>query len=280
MGKLPETYSRVLAGVSDIGHIAPDLVPGLFPAFSIFSYPLHLPSAEVLSEAIVEMVQKDYMVEEFADVKLLAAYSIGPYVFWVGKDRFTKIEQIEGKKIRASSDGWYDVIKAIGAVPVTGLPSGEVYISLQKGIIDANFMPWNAVNSFKLHEVCKYAIAMDLMTLTHIEVMNKATFEALPQSGKDYINNNWANYTKTLAIANDAVGPSARDKFLAVEGREIVELYPGEWDVLYKRISGVWDNWIARVEARGIPGTQATKDLYDIMIDLGIEDPLCGYTPD
>jgi len=118
------------------------------------------------------------------------------------------------------------------------------------------------------------------MTLTHIEVMNKATFEALPQSGKDYINNNWAKYTKTLAIANDAVGPSARDKFLAVEGREILELYPGEWGVLYKRIGGVWDNWIARVESRGVPGTQAVKDLYDIMIDQGIEDPLCGYTPD
>jgi TRAP-type C4-dicarboxylate transport system substrate-binding protein len=277
MGKPTEAFERVLAGVSDIARINPGYTPGVFPMFGIFDYPIRFPSAEVMTQAKLEMYRKGYFDKDFAEVKTVASYSISPYVLF-SKKKVTTLKDFEGLKIRCPSEGFVAVTKALGGVPVAK-PSVESYINLQKGIVDADWQPWDGVFVYKLNEVTNYVTELLLMTSNHIRVMNKDTWKALPKAGKDYINENWEEFSLASARPYEASAVAAKGVFLKTPGREVVHLVPGEWEKIDPLFAPIWGKWIADMEAKGFPAKKAVDDLYRIMTDLGVEKPLIGYTP-
>jgi len=279
MGKLADTYSRTISGVNDIGHISPEMIPGLFPISSIFSGLFRFEKAEDMTKAILEMQQKDYIAKEFADVKVLSFYSVGTYVMCLANDKITSVEEFKGKKIRSATETQKEVLELVGAVPVAGLQTAEIYIGLQKGIIDGVFQPWMALKGFKLNEVTKYVLALNMFTMTHAHLMNKDTWEALPQAGKDYINENIVQYNLDCAKANDTRVPGDKEFFTETPGREILSLSTEEVNKLDKVLAPVWPEWIADQEAKGLPGNQAAKDFYDTIKRLGLDVTMVGYIP-
>jgi TRAP-type transport system periplasmic protein len=182
-------------------------------------------------------------------------------------------------KVRTASQGWVETCKAIGAVPVT-LPTGEMYLALQKGIVDAVANIWDAVRVFKLKEVARYVNELYLMTTTHVYAMNKRTWEALPKAGKDYVNANWKEFSLSCARSSEVLIPEFKKEFLSAgSDREIAGFSPGELEKLNKVLKPVWDKWIADREAKGLPARKALADLYKIMTDAGQSNPIAGFTP-
>jgi len=278
MGPGSETYDRVLSGVSHIGHFGPGFTPGVFPMFTIFDNPIRVPSSEVLAKAQLEMYKKGYFDKEFSRIKIIGLVNIGPYVLYTSKKKVNALEDFKGLKIRCPSEGWVEFSKLVGAIPVS-MPSGEVYIALQKGITDANLMPWSAVFNFRLGEVSKYVTELLVGTFNHLIVMNKKTWESLPQEGKDYIEKNWMNNCLELARAHDAIRLRAIESYSKIPDREIVHIPPEEWKKIDSMVSKIWNKWISENEAKGFPARKAADDLYKIMADLGIKDPIVGYSP-
>jgi len=278
MGKVGETYQRTLQGVNNIGHFNPAFNYGVFPMWDLFNYPVHCASGEQLARFQIAMYEKGYFDKEFSQVKITALYNVGSYILFSNKP-VTTVADFKGLKIRVPSEGWVDICKAIGAVPVT-LPTGEMYISLQKGIADAVANIWDAAHVFKLNEVSKYVTELYVTTSTHIEAWNVKTWEALPQAGKDYINKTWKEYSVKCAKKYDDLIPKFQKEFLNTgPDREIVEFAPGELDKLDKLIAPVWEKWVADYEAKGLPASKALKELYKMMTDGGVDRPLAGYVP-
>ena len=278
MGPGSETYDRVIGGVSDIGHFGPGFTPGVFPMFSIFDYPIRFPSSEVLAKAQHEMYKRGYFDKEFARVKIIGLHNIGPYVLYSAKKRVTTVKDFAGLKIRCPSEGWVEFSKSLGAIPVS-MPSGEVYIALQKGITDANLMPWDGAISFKLSEVSKYVTELLMGTFTHLIAMNKKTWEALPQEAKDYIDKNWMENSLELARTNDAMRLRAIEVFSKTLDRETVHIAPDEWQKINPLVSNMWSKWISDREAKGFPARKGVGELHKILKDFGVENPIVGYTP-
>jgi TRAP-type C4-dicarboxylate transport system substrate-binding protein len=278
MGPGSETYDRVIGGISDVGQFGPGYTPGVFPMFSIFDLPIHFPSAEVMAKAEIEMYKKGYFDKELSRVKVLGFLNVGPYVLFSAKKRVTTVKDFAGLKIRCPSEGWVQATKALGAIPVT-TTSGEVYIALEKGITDANWMPWDGVYVYKLNEICKYVTEILMTTFPHMVVMNKKTWEALPKSAKDYIEQNWIQNSLNQARGYDAGRRYSIDVFSKTPNRETLHLAPGEWQKIDPRFTKIWDNWISKMEARGFPAKKAVDDLYSILKNLGVQTPIVGYTP-
>jgi len=278
MGPGSETYDRVLGGVSDIGHFGPGFTPGVFPMFSIFDYPIRFPSAEVLAKAQHEMYKRGYFDKEFGRVKIIGLLNIGPYVLYTAKKRVTTAKDFTGLKIRCPSEGWVEFSKALGAIPVS-MPSGEVFIGLQKGITDANLMPWDGAISFKLSEVSKYVTELSMGTFTHLIAMNKKTWESLPQEGKDYIEKNWMENSLVLARANDAMRLRAIEVYSKTPDRETVHISRDEWQKINPLVSNMWSKWVSDREAKGFPAKKGVAELHKILTDLGVENPIVGYAP-
>lgn len=189
MGKATDIYPMTVDGICDIGHIGTGYIPGVFPMFSIFEQPIQFPTAEVLTRAMIELYRKGYFDKEFADVKVIGTFCLSPYVIYSAKRKVTSVEDFEGLKVRCATPGLVEMTKALGGVPVA-TPSSEVYLQMQKGIVDADCNPFDAVFVYKLNEVSKYVNEMRIFTFNYIIGMNKDTWEALPKEGKEYIETN------------------------------------------------------------------------------------------
>jgi TRAP-type C4-dicarboxylate transport system substrate-binding protein len=278
LGPGSETYDRVLGGVSHIGHLGPGFTPGVFPMFSIFDNPIRFPSAEVLTKAQHEMYKKGYFDKEFGQVKIIGLLNIGPYVMYTAKKRVTTAKDFAGLKVRCPSEGWMEFTKALGGVGVS-MPSSEVYIALQKGITDANLMPWDAAISFKLAEVARYVTEMSMGTFTHLIAMNKKAWESLPQEAKDYIDKNWMENSMVLARANDAMRLRAIEVYSKTQDRETVHISPDEWQKISALVNSIWVKWISDRDSKGYPAKKGVGELHKILKDYGVENPIVGYTP-
>jgi TRAP-type C4-dicarboxylate transport system substrate-binding protein len=277
MGKPTETYNRVIGGISSIGHVAPHYILGVFPIWGIFHQPIRFPSAEVLTKSMLEMYKKGYFDKEFGDVKIISLRNVGPYTL-NSPYKIATLEDFKGKKLRSPSEGFVKVGKALGGVPVT-MPVSEVYLALQKGIVDADWDIPDGVFVYKYHEVSKYLMNTSFSTTTHIIAMNKDAWKRLPQAGRNYIDKNWEGFSLDLSRAYDASNRKGMEFFASRPGREVVTIAPAEWEKIDKRITPIWHDWIADAEAKKLPAKKAATELYRILRNLGVEKPFVGYTP-
>jgi len=277
MGSGKEAFVRTLSGVNDIGHSCPGYTPGVFPLVSIFDQPIHFDSSVALTKTMIEMVDKGYLGKDFANFKVLGINNNAPAVLFLAKDKVTTTDDLKGLKLRTSSDPWVEVTKSLGGVPAA-LPAGEVYIQLQKKIVDGTWQCWEASQTWKLGEVCQYATEFNLMSLTFAMLMNKDAWEALPKAGKDYLEAGWREVSLQTSKQYDDGMPGLRDTFEGLGG-EILHLAPGEWGKMNELFAPIWDKWVADREAKGLPAREVADELYKLLTDLGQEEPLVGYTP-
>jgi len=279
MGPPAEHYNLVLNGLADIAHLNPGFIPGIFPMLSMFELPLHFNTAAEGSAAMHEMYKRGYFDKEFANVKVLGLLCINPYhIFWRDKKVVT-VEDFKGLKVRSPGTGWSEIIKTLGGVSVSA-PTSEMYMMQQKGIVDGCWGPWEMIFSFKMNEVSKFVTETYLVTVTHVWVMNKDSWQELPQEAKDFLDkNSWVLASeKGPASMDDTVAP-AKKLFLKTPGAEINPLPESELDKMDELFAPIWAKWIADREAKGLPAKKALADLYDIFKGLGVKRPFIGYTP-
>ncbi len=144
--------------------------------------------------------------------------------------KVTKIEDFKGTKIRTV--GWYqDVLTRLGA-SVTPLPVGEIYLALERGIIDAvEFSSPTANVSTGFHDITKYVIepGVHQPSCQFDVVINMDKWKALPDDLKAIVEicaketqlwtNAWQENTNIEALK--IIG--AKAEFVKMEDSAIVE---------------------------------------------------------
>lgn len=94
------------------------------------------------------------------------------------------IEDLAGMKIRVqTSDLFVDLIRALGANP-TPLPFGEVFTSLQSGVIDGAENNWPSYESTRHFEVAKYYATTEHSNVPEIVVVSKARWDRLNEADR------------------------------------------------------------------------------------------------
>jgi TRAP-type C4-dicarboxylate transport system substrate-binding protein len=270
LGPPPETYTRLVTGVTDWSQFNPGYTPGVFPFTEMFELPIRFPSAEILTKAMLEMYKKGYFDKEYADVKFMFYYGIGPYQLW-SNVKLTDVEGLKGKKLRCPSPTYVEVTKALGAVPVS-LVGGEIYSAMQKGIIDGTWACGDMAAAFKIGEIAKYVIMTNIGTTTHTYAMNKTPYGKLPEAGKKYIEDN----REKLALFGARTFDEYNEKGFAYARQHKVETVvwsEAELKKMDKMIAPAFNTWASKFEAKGIPTKKGLADLYAIFEKLGLKDP-------
>jgi len=270
LGPTAELYNRIVTRVIDYGQFNIGYTPGVFPLSEMFELPIRFPSGEILTKAMIEIYKKGYFDKEYANVKFLFFYNIGPYQLW-SNVKVTSVESLAGKKLRCPSPTFVELTKAVGAVPVS-LVGGEIYSAMQKGIIDGTWACGDMAAAFKLGEVSKYVVMTNIGTITHSWAMNKAPYQALPEAGKKYIENNWEKFS----LLGGRTFDEYNEKGFAFARQHKVETLmwsEAEFKKLDKVIAPVFGTWIAKVEAKGLPGKKALSDFHRVLEQLGSKEP-------
>lgn len=270
LGSVPELYTRIVQRIINWGQFNIGYTPGVFPLTEMFELPMHCPSEELFAKAMIEIYKKGYLDKEYDNVKFLFYYGIGPYQLW-SNVKVTKVGELAGKKLRCPSPTYVAVSKALGAVPVS-VPAGEIFTAMQKGIIDGTWACADMAVAFKIGEIAKYVIMTNLGTTTQTFAMNKADFNALPEAGKKYIEDNW----EKLSLFGARTFTEYNGKGFAYASKNKVETIDwgeAEFKKMDTMISTVFSTWVANTEGKGLPGKKALADLYESLNKLGVKKP-------
>jgi TRAP-type mannitol/chloroaromatic compound transport system substrate-binding protein len=154
-----ESFDAVAQGSADVGHDWPGYWKGKNEAFVAFaSVPFGL-DAEGYNIWLQEKGGIELMQEVYGEFGLYAlpGGQTGQEMGLFSNKRATKMEDFKGMRVR--TPGWYmDIMNKLGA-SVSPLPGGEVYLALERGVIDAAEFSSPAINyPMGFDEITKYVI--------------------------------------------------------------------------------------------------------------------------
>ena len=256
-GTPPSLMDQAIDGSSDIVMTVVGYTPGRFPKTEVFELPFMMTDPIATSKAFMELVETDLQDGEYKDVKVLGAWVHGPGVIHTNNG-VSKLEDMEGLKLRGPTRVITDMLKELGATPV-GMPLPAIPEALSKGVIDGTVIPWEVTPAIKLSElVGKHTEFTNsneaLYTATIVLVMNRAKYDALPDDLKAVLDGesglNLAEFAAQVMFDRDKPG---RD--IAVgNGSEIVQLSAEEIARWKAKAQPVISRWVADMDGKGIDG--------------------------
>ena len=154
-----ESFDAVSKGSAEIGHDWPGYWKGKNENFVSFaSVPFGL-DAEGYNIWLYERGGLEQMQELYGEYNLMAfpCGNGGQEMGLFSNKRATKLADFKGMRLR--TPGWFmDIMNSLGA-SVTPLPGGEVYLALERGVIDAAEFSTPAINyPMGFDEITKYVI--------------------------------------------------------------------------------------------------------------------------
>jgi tripartite ATP-independent transporter DctP family solute receptor len=125
----------------------------------------------------------------------LAYYTAGSRNFY-SKKPVTKLEDLNGMKIRVIQNKInIDMIQALGA-SATPMPAGEVFSGLQTGVIDAAENNWPTFSSSNHYQVAKFWISDAHQRVPEMLIMSKVAWDKLSDEDRKLIKQAAADSTK------------------------------------------------------------------------------------
>lgn len=156
-----EILDGVKNGIADIGFININYYPTrllLNSAFQLF------PEGPADYDTKMELYKKIYAEMPALDAefekqgqKIIYAYTYLPYTF-VSRDKLTGIDDLKGKRVRASSRWLLNLLDGMEATPVS-VPWSDTYQALQSGAIDGVMTNYDSINRVGMDEIAPNILA-------------------------------------------------------------------------------------------------------------------------
>ena len=134
-----------------------------------------------------ELARQTIAAFEPYDLIGLAFYDAGARSFYNKDKPIKSLEDLKGLKFRVmQSDLFVDMVNALGA-NATPMPYGEVYSSIQTGVIDGAENNWPSFESSKHFEVAKHFTLDQHLIVPEILVMSKKSWDNLTPEDQQVI---------------------------------------------------------------------------------------------
>jgi len=181
--KKPQFVDAVARGIAHISTGPVSFVTGKIPELSIFevygAYKLDkfLEMTEAVKPTLLELFEKKGIHP------LMVQYS-GSCIF-PHKTKFVKRpEDWKGEKMRLAGRWQSTLGKMWGASPIF-MPPAELYLALQRGVIDGYMLIWDIVYGLKLYEVAPYIIDTGFSNNAEVVTMNLKKWNTLSKADQE-----------------------------------------------------------------------------------------------
>jgi TRAP-type C4-dicarboxylate transport system substrate-binding protein len=258
-----QTYNAVKTGIADIGSAPVGFSASVMPLNKLFGDAIYgvdsaAEAARLWTTALVEMPE---LRKVFEGIHLLFMTSTLP----LSLSCKTKIEKMEDCKgiVMRFPPGLEPLAKAWGATPIT-IPSSDIYVSLQKGIVKGYFAGNSLLKSMRLAEHIKYSTTFNMVFGLSWIGMNIKKWESLPQDIKQIITDLCPEAQRDAIRATDEVSKESME-YATAEGVEFYQVDP----VIVKRFETagkkVYKNIAEDLEKRGKPGKKVLAELERLL---------------
>jgi TRAP-type C4-dicarboxylate transport system substrate-binding protein len=262
LGKVRDSLDMLESGTADVVMLPAPAFPGRFPVSELVADTPLLRGNIRLANEVLNQLLMDGLLKEFNKYKVICWFNIDTMMLFTTK-KVTTLEELKGLKIRARGRASTDIVERLGASPVA-LEVGELYTSLERGIVDGVTTSITAFSMMKLFEVCKYLVDEPLYGGLVPILMSKRSWNKLPSDIKliieqvnkelayTFFNFTWKEMKKGYEIASQG-------------GREITKLSPKEQERWQKTIRPVTDAALARINEKGLPGEKIMAKSQDVL---------------
>lgn len=262
LGKVRDSLDMLDSGTADVVMLPAPAFPGRFPVSELVADTPLLRGNIRMANEVMDQLLMDGLLKEFNKYKVICWFNIDTMMLFTTK-KVTTLEELKGLKIRARGRASTEIVERLGASPVA-LEVGELYTSLERGIVDGVTTSITAFSMMKLFEVCKYLVDEPLYGGLVPILMSKRSWNKLPsdiqliieQVNKElaytFFNFTWKEMKKGYEIASQG-------------GREITKLNPKEQDRWQKTIRPVTDAALARINKKGLPGEKIMAKCQDVL---------------
>ncbi len=180
LGEEKDTIEQTQFGVIDMNRVSMGPFNNIIEETKVFSLPFIFRSTDHMHK-VVDGEIGDEVLKAFENHNLvgLAYYDSGSRSFYNRQKPITSVADVAGMKLRVmQSDIFVDMVNALGG-NATPMPYGEVYSSIQTGVIDGAENNWPSFESSGHFEVAGYYTLNQHLIVPEVLVMSKASFEKL-----------------------------------------------------------------------------------------------------
>lgn len=186
LGQEADTIEQVRSGVIDLNRVSMAPWNSLVPLSLVPSLPYLFRSPEharaVMSGPIGGEIAAGFQQH---GVIVLAFYDGGARSFYNSKKPVNTVADLAGQKYRViQSDVFVDMVNALGA-SATPMPYGEVYSSIETGVIDGAENNFPSYESAKHYEVAKNYSLDEHTIVPEVFVMSKLAWDRLTPEDQD-----------------------------------------------------------------------------------------------
>jgi TRAP-type mannitol/chloroaromatic compound transport system substrate-binding protein len=258
-----QSFDAVAKGSAQVGHDWPGYWKGKNEAFVAFaSVPFGL-DAEGYNIWLQEKGGMQQMQDLYGQFGLFAlpGGQLGQEMGLFSNKRATKMEDFKGMRLR--TPGWFmDIMNNLGA-SVSPLPGGEVYLALERGVIDAAEFSSPAINyPMGFDEITKYAIQPGVHQpgIQCALFFNQKAWDELPEDLKWIVkiaaaetqawSYNWINALNAEAINKfkEKVEIVKMDKETLIEFRKVAKTYLDDVKTKHPDVKKALDSQEAFIE--------------------------------
>ena len=263
LGNVARQQEQVMAGVVDIAHGLHGIPRGRFPRTSLIDLPFLTDDAGAASHALWALYEDGTLADEYKGLKVLALHAHNGGLLHTADKKVETMEDMKGLRIRTPSPAISEMLSYVGATP-QGLPPGEVYENLQRGVIDGTVFPWDPMKSFGLIEVTQNHLDFGAYTVSFFFVMNEATYNGLSPKAQACIDqNSGAALVEKFGDWWDGWDRPAREEAVAA-GHNIVSLTEEQRDEWRAALEPMIEAYLDKAEAEGIDNA---REIYAKMQD-------------
>ncbi len=266
--KPKQAYDAVASRVGDMGVVLPTYARNRFLLSGVVDLPMvadekALNNSEVLWEMYNTFpgIQK-----EFSDVKVLWTYMNPAFQLHFTKKTVRNLEDLKGTVVSAGGTVNAKIMKSLGA-SVESIPMTQVYLALQKGVIEGCFLPYAPLKSQRMADLLHFHTNANLMAVAFFVVMNKDVWGQIsPQDQKAIAG--------ISGLAGAQLVGSVFDKYqgkdtawMAKKGDKFYTLDPAERERWAKRIIPIRNGWIKDAKAKGAPAEKILDTALKLMAE-------------
>lgn len=258
----------VQAGTADMGWLLTTFFPGQFPLSEVITLPMMFEDSYVASEVLLDMYEQSPELQaELDNYKVLGLYA-NPINTIFANEEITSVSDLKGLQIRATAGVATDMVTAWGGSPILMGP-GDIYQSVEKGVLSGMVFEWSGFDAFNLGEVTKYCINLPTTCGVFMTIMNKDSYNNLPEEYQKVIDEIWGARDVSLELAQSFVDDAnaASQAGVNEHGMTIVELSDSAIEEFKFAADGYIDSW---VESKTTNSFDAQAYL-DLMLSLKAE---------
>ncbi|MDD5702643.1 MAG: TRAP transporter substrate-binding protein DctP [Dehalococcoidales bacterium] len=264
LGKAPDWVNMLNGGVAQMGSLMLAVYPGVFELETITDLPLvGIPDRNTLIDIMWEVYNKGYF-KGLNQFKVMGFKGGAPLNQFFGSKKVQTVEDYKGLKMRGSAPPFNAYFEALGAstVAITG---PEIYMAMDRKVIDGYTTAWSYVLAIKLYEVSKYCIWDPPVGIGGPTiVMSKQAWDSLPTDIQEIIDQVIIDYkteVKNFYADKDDIGFESLKK----TGMDVYTLSDAE-KARFKQVADtVAQQWVAEKEAKGLPAQAAYETIQQFL---------------